>query len=122
MLRVTMLLPRGRYFFEVPVLPAHAFTGCRDFAVAADFPGYPFCLHVLYDHAEELFEPLVFRVGEKFNRRPLFLNPALVDKEHPIRHFPGKAHFMGDHNHCHAFLSEPFHNLEYFADQFRVKR
>ena len=46
----------------------------------------------------------------------------LIHKDDAVGHFAGKTHFVGDTYHRHAFLRELDHNVEHFADHFRIER
>ena len=45
-----------------------------------------------------------------------------MQKHQLVRHFPGKAHFVGHHHHGAAFLGQVLHDLEHFAHQLRIQR
>ena len=38
-----------------------------------------------------------------------------------VAHVPGKGHFVGDHQHGHALLSQPLHNSQHLAHHFRIQ-
>ncbi len=65
----------------------------------------------------------VFTVGifHYFLWGVIFDDPPVPQKNDSIRNFPGKTHLMGDDQHRHSFLSQPFHHIEDFTDQFRVQ-
>jgi hypothetical protein len=49
----------------------------------------------------------VFWVVEKLVFGAVFQNaPAHVDEDHAVGHFAGKAHFVRDHHHGHAFVGQ----------------
>jgi len=45
----------------------------------------------------------VLGVFEKLLGRVSLYNLTKIHEKHPVRHAFGKAHFMGHHNHGHAF-------------------
>ena len=50
----------------------------------------------MQDFCEEVFCAVRFRIIEESVFRRVFDNFTLVHKDHPIRHFTGKAHFVGE--------------------------
>src|SRR5450830_1824456 len=45
-----------------------------------------------------------------------------VHEHDAVRHFAGKAHFMGYHHHCHALARQVDHHVEHLVDHFRIER
>ena len=62
------------------------------------------------------------RPGEELRRRRVFQQFAVIEEQHTVGHFAGKAHFVGDADHGHAFQGQGLHHVQHLADHFRVKR
>jgi len=63
----------------------------------------------------------MLRVSEELLRLRFFENLAFVDEDHAVCNFLGKAHFMSYDYHGHAFSCQCLHEIENFADHFRVE-
>ncbi|MPN05559.1 hypothetical protein SDC9_152810 [bioreactor metagenome] len=51
-----------------------------------------------------------------------FHHNTAVHKYHAVRHFAGKPHLVGHHNHRHAILRQLLHHRQHLAHHFRVQR
>ncbi len=40
---------------------------------------------------------------------------ALIEHHHTVGHLAGKTHFVGDHDHGHAFFGQFLHHLQHFT-------
>src|SRR5690606_12044360 len=89
------------------------FTGHSCSPPALSQPGEPGqdATGSVQDLAEEQLRALVPRVGEECLGAVLLDDLPLVHEDHPVRHLPGKAHFVGDADHGHAALGERDHDL-----------
>ena len=58
---------------------------------------------------------------EDFGRGADFKDLAVGHEDHAVGHGAGEAHFVGHADHGHAFLGEVHHNVQHFADHFRVE-
>src|SRR5579884_933732 len=65
---------------------------------------------------------LVFRIFKQLRGITFFNDPAVGDKNHPIRNIARKLHFMCHYYHRTPLVSEVAHDFEYLAYQFRIKR
>ena len=71
---------------------------------------------------QEVLGAFLCRVDENRFRRPLFQYFAARQEQHPVGHGVGKAQFMGDNQHGHAFIGQFFHGLQNLADKLGIKR
>ena len=71
--------------------------------------------------AKELLGSIVYGIQEEVLRRTLFEDGAIVHEDDPVRHFTGKAHFVGHDDHGNAFAGQFDHDVEHFLDCFRIK-
>jgi cysteine synthase A len=74
------------------------------------------------DLTEEQPGPCMPRIGEELRRRIGLDDLAVVHEHDAIGHFPGKAHFVGYHQHGHAFLGKIDHGVEHLLDHFGIQR
>jgi len=58
---------------------------------------------VLKDLAQKKLGPIVLRIIKKFFGCIALHNFSVIHKEHPVGHAFCKSHFMGHHDHGHAF-------------------
>jgi len=49
------------------------------------------------------------------------MNEPLAKKRYPIGDLAGKPHFVGHHDHGHAFLGEHAQSVQHFADQLGIQ-
>ena len=61
-------------------------------------------------------------IGEEVFRLVLFHDLTGIHEDHPVGDLAGKAHFVGDAEHGHAFFGETDHHVQNFLDHFRVER
>lgn len=100
-------------------LPLYLTIG-RVLLISAGWPGAsPLGLQHL---AEERGGAWVARRAKDLPRLALFLNHALVDEDHPVGYFAGKAHFVSHDHHGHPLAGEVFHHLQHVAHQLRIQR
>ena len=50
-----------------------------------------------------------------------FYDVALVDEDHSVSYGFGEGHFVSDDEHGLSFFGKVKHNVEYFADHFRIE-
>ena len=60
-------------------------------------------------------------ISENFFWSSLLHHLAFVHKQDAVAYFPGKAHLVSDHYHGHAFFCQFLHDVQHFANHFRVK-
>jgi len=76
----------------------------------------------VYRKSENLLEenqgPLVLGIFVELLRGSFLNDLAFVHEDDPVPDFPGKAHLMGDADHCHAFLGQGFHDIQDLASLF----
>ena len=59
---------------------------------------------------------------EDLLRAPLFHQLSLVHEEHAVADLAGKAHLVRDDDHRHPLPRQTLHDIQHFADHFRVER
>ena len=64
----------------------------------------------------------VLRVVKDLRRCALLLNPAIGQKDDPVRHRPRKVHLMGGQQHGHVPGRQLADDLQHPAHQLRVER
>src|SRR6266511_2584274 len=74
------------------------------------------------NRAQERPSPLISRVLDQLAGEALLDDPALVHEDDAVSDLAREAHLVGDYDHRHPGLGEPFDLLEYAADQLRVER
>src|SRR5579872_6184676 len=74
------------------------------------------------DLTEKKLGPRVLRMSEEIRRRVRLDDLPRIHEDDAVGHFPGKAHFVGDDEHRHAFPGEVDHGVEHFLYHFRVER
>ncbi len=52
----------------------------------------------------------------------MFDDHATIHEHHLVGDLARETDLMGDDHHGHAFLGEVEHDVEHFADEFRIKR
>jgi hypothetical protein len=67
-------------------------------------------------------EPLVARLIENLDRRPVDLDLPAVDEHDPARHFARERHFVGDQDHGAAFFGQFQHDVQDLADELGIER
>ncbi len=77
---------------------------------------------VMQDLAEEQLGALVLGMREEFLRLVHFHDLPRVHEDDAVGDLAGKAHFVSDANHGHAFLGEADHGVEHLFHHFRVER
>ena len=70
-------------------------------------------ISVVENLREELLSALRVRLVEEFFRGKIFDHFAGVHEDHVVGHLLGKAHFVGDDHHGHAFVGEFDHHVEH---------
>ncbi|CDN42585.1 hypothetical protein BN871_BM_00540 [Paenibacillus sp. P22] len=85
---------------------------------------FPFSLSglVVDDPAQEVAGARLLRTFEEVRRLRFLDDPSAVHEHDPVRHFAGKAHLMGNDDHCHAFLGKQLHDAEHLSDDLRIQR
>ena len=58
---------------------------------------------------------------ENFIGGALFQQLAVGHEQHPVAHFTGEAHFVGDHHHGHTAPGQFLHDFQNFAYHFGVQ-
>ena len=72
--------------------------------------------------AKEKFCAVIFWILKKFNRRVSFDYLTMVHENHHIGDRARETHLVGHANHGHAFPRQIGHDVEHFADHFRIER
>ena len=75
--------------------------------------------YLLQDVLQEVLKPRLLRMVDNL-RSALFDDHATVHEDDLVGDLAGEPDLMGDDHHGHAFLGEVEHDVEHFADQFRM--
>ena len=75
----------------------------------------------MQDLRQKILRAIRLRIREEVFLLVVFHDQALVHKDHAVRDLLGKAHFVCDAHHRHAFLRESDHHVEHFVDHFRIE-
>ena len=70
---------------------------------------------------QELLKALAWWVRNQRLRITVFRDAALINEDQTGRHFFGKADFVGNDDHRHAFFRQILHNFQHFVTQLRVE-
>ena len=73
----------------------------------------------------DLREELLGAFARGFHKEPflraVFQNLPRFHEDHAVGNLAGKAHFVRDDHHRHAFFCKAHHHVEHFVDHFGVK-
>ena len=71
--------------------------------------------------SQELSSAFLLRAAEELNGRTFLDHSAAIHEDNAIGDFAGKGDFMGDKDHCPAFLRQFLDNRQNFTYQLRVE-
>src|ERR1700712_4934675 len=70
---------------------------------------------------DELTKGRSATAAEHFVRCPGAVDLAFAHEHDAVGDVAGKAHLVGDHEHCHALLRQRAHDAQHLADQLGIQ-
>ncbi len=72
--------------------------------------------------AQEKLGTIMLGIFKKLFWCVSFDNATEIHEHDPVGHTLGKTHFVGNHDHGHAFLCKINHDVQHFLDHLRIQR
>src|SRR5208283_4793560 len=89
---------------------------------AGKVSGCNFLIFLVSDPTKEAPRALLHRLVQYLAGRALFDDDPIIHEDDPVGDVAGKAHLMGDDDHCHSGFREAADHAEHLADQLGIER